>query len=106
MRIGSRSSPLGGHDSDGAGFFFYSVVLSRSVSSGRDCEEVIANGDPPIELLQIVEGRSADLVVVAVTGGPKRADLLQWVSLLTAQSAYPVVVIHAPTRPLHSQAEA
>ena len=73
---------------------------------GRECEEVIASGDPATELLQIVDDRSADLVIVAVTGGPKREDVLQWVSLLTAQSGCPVVVIHAPIRPSHAHTEA
>lgn len=64
---------------------------------GRRCEEVIASGDPASEVLQILEDRRADLAIVAVTGGPKRADVLRWVSLLTAQSACPVVVMHAPS---------
>ena len=63
---------------------------------GERCEEVIANGDPATELLQILDDRGADLAIVAVTGGPKREDVLRWVSLLTAQSVCPVVVMHAP----------
>jgi hypothetical protein len=62
---------------------------------GMQCDEIITTGDPAIELVKILDEQHADLAMVTVTGGPKRADVLEWVSLLTAASPCPVVVMHA-----------